>query len=168
MNLNYPIEIITIPVADGGGYQARIPLLGKYAFLGDGDTIEEAINDLNTVKEYLFKKYLDENIPIPEPEEDKVEKEYSGRFILRIPKELHRYLALESEKNDTTLNQYCLYLLTRKSLLNTLQEEITEIKTEIKSFFKHIKEIDYKIDHADWQFKTECFNEIPVDFRKCA
>ena len=168
MNLNYPVEIIKIPEANGGGYQARIPLLGKYAFLGDGDTIEEAIKELEQTKEYLFRKYLEEKIPIPEPEEEDEDKEYSGRFVLRIPKQLHRHLAQESKKNDSTLNQYCLYLLTRKSYLNTIQEEITEIKNEIKSVFKHIKEIDYKIDRSDWHYKAECFNEITVDFRKCA
>ncbi len=168
MNLNYPVEIIKIPKEEGGGYQARIPLLGKYAFLGDGDSIEEAIKDLEQIKEYLFRKYLDGNIPIPEPAEEKDDREYSGRFVLRIPKELHRHLAEESKKNDSTLNQYCLFLLTRKSFLNTIQEEITEIKSEIKSVFRHIKEIDYKIDRTDRNYKAECFHEINVDFRKCA
>ncbi len=120
MNLNYPIEIIKIKEEEGGGFQASIPLLGKYAFLGDGETIEEAIMNLTEIKKYLFEKYLEQNIPIPEPGEDE-EKGYSGKFVLRIPSELHRYLSLEAKKNKTTLNQYCLYLLTKTSLLNSLQ-----------------------------------------------
>jgi len=120
MNLNYPIEIIKIKEEEGGGFQASIPLLGKYAFLGDGETIAEAVANLTETKKYLFQKYLEQDIPIPEPQEDE-EKEYSGKFILRIPAELHRYLSLEARKNKTTLNQYCLYLLTKTSLVNSIQ-----------------------------------------------
>ena len=63
MSLKYPVEIIEIDENEGGGYQASIPMLGRYAFLGDGETIEEAINNLNRNKEYLFQKYIDEGIP---------------------------------------------------------------------------------------------------------
>ena len=112
LTLNYPIEIIKIKEEEGGGFQASIPLLGKYAFLGDGETIEEAIVNLAETQKYLFQKYLEQSIPIPEPGEEE-EKEYSGKFVLRIPAELHRYLSFEAQKNKTTLNQYCLYLLTK-------------------------------------------------------
>jgi len=67
LDINYPIEINEIPKNEGGGVTASIPVLGKYAFRGDGETIDEAIENLNNIKEYLFKKYLDQNIPIPEP-----------------------------------------------------------------------------------------------------
>lgn len=125
MNINYPIEILKIIEEEGGGFQASIPLLGKYAFLGDGETIEEAITNLEETKKYLFQKYLEQGIPIPEPVEEDEEKEYSGKFVLRIPSELHRYLSFEARKNKTTLNQYCLYLLTKKSLLKGKKHQFT-------------------------------------------
>lgn len=62
MNLPYPIEIIKIKEEEGGGFQARILLLGKYAFLGDGETIEESLNDLEKVKKYLFQEYLEKGL----------------------------------------------------------------------------------------------------------
>ena len=158
LNLNYPIEIVKIDEKDGGGYQASVPLPGKYAFLGDGETIEEAIENLNETKAYLFQKYLEKGIPILEPDE-RSEKEYSGRFILRIPSELHRFLSIEAKKNETTLNQYCLYLLTRKSFLNSIQEELKEIGDEVKSAFLKIKEIDYKFEHSGWNDSAEHFRE---------
>jgi len=58
----YSIEIEKIKEKEGGGYMACIPKLGKYAFLGDGDTIEEALSSLNEIKECLFKRYLKEGI----------------------------------------------------------------------------------------------------------
>ncbi len=59
---NFPVEIEKIKEKEGGGDMACIPQLGKYAFVGNGDTIEEALSSLNEVKEYLFKKYLKEGM----------------------------------------------------------------------------------------------------------
>jgi len=148
MNLNYPIEIRKIKEEEGGGYSATIPLLGKYAFVGDGDTIEEAIESLNEIKEYLFEKYLKEGLPIPEPEEDE-EKSYSGKFLLRVPKELHRFLAIEAKRNNTTLNQYCTYILTRKSFLKGIQDDLEEVKKDIKDVFTWIRKIEYKMEKKE-------------------
>ena len=40
-------------------------------------------------------------------------REYSGSLTLRIPKELHRQLALDAKRNGVSLNQYALYKLSR-------------------------------------------------------
>ncbi|MDZ7721628.1 MAG: toxin-antitoxin system HicB family antitoxin [candidate division KSB1 bacterium] len=162
MNLNYPIEIQKIPEDQGGGYQACIPLLGKYAFLGDGETVEEALENLNETKEYLFNRYLERGIKIPEPVTEE-EKEYSGRFVLRIPNELHRSLALEAKKNDSTLNQFCLYLLTRKSYLNTIQEEVKLIHQQVTDIFNHIKEISYDVEQLSWPQHEKCANVVDMN-----
>ena len=95
--------------------------------------------------------------PITEPTKQK-EKEYSGRFILRIPSELHRHLAVQAKENDTTLNQYCLYLLTRKSFLNGIQEELKNVSEEIQNVYKSIREINYKIEPSGWRNKIECYD----------
>lgn len=145
MDLDYPIEVRRIPEHEGGGYMASIPLLGKYAFVGDGDTVEEAIENLNQVKKELFKEYLEKGIPIPEPE-DENEPEFSGKFLLRIPSELHRYLAIKAKENHTTLNQYCVYLLTRRSYLQGIHEEIAEIGREIRKVWRSIQHIRYRME----------------------
>lgn len=144
LDINYPVEIQKIKEEEGGGYMASIPLLGKYAFLGDGETVEEAIDSLNEIKEYLFEKYLEENVPIPEPKPEE-EKEYSGKFLLRIPKELHRFLTIEAQRNQTTLNQYCTYLLNRKSLLKGIHEELDEVRSGIKNITTWIQGNNYKM-----------------------
>lgn len=113
MNLNYPIEIQNIEKNEGGGFSASINILGKYAFCGDGETVEEAIRDLDVIKKDLFEKYLKKGISIPEPTKT-TPKKYSGKFIIRIPSMLHRHLSEEAKRNNTTLNQYCIYLLSRE------------------------------------------------------
>lgn len=80
LQLNYKVEIEKIPDSEGGGYCASIPLLGKNACRGDGDTVEEAYESLDSIKEYLFNKWLSEgtNIPVPlnDNKEHGIEKEY--------------------------------------------------------------------------------------------
>ncbi len=38
---------------------------------------------------------------------------YSGQFKLRIPKSLHRSLAERARQEGISMNQYCVYLLSR-------------------------------------------------------
>lgn len=46
-------------------------------------------------------------------EEYKARREYSGKLMLRIPKELHRQLAEAAKDNGVSLNQYALYKLAK-------------------------------------------------------
>lgn len=111
MNLKYKIEIIPLSEEDGGGYEARIPQLGKEAFRGYGETVEEALANLEIVKKDLFENYLKEGVPIPEPELK--EERYSGRILLRIPSYLHRELSELAKKENISLNQLLNHLVER-------------------------------------------------------
>ena len=46
-------------------------------------------------------------------DEYKAQKEYSGKLMLRIPKELHRDLAIAAKMNGVSLNQYAMYKLAK-------------------------------------------------------
>lgn len=46
-------------------------------------------------------------------EDFKLQREYSGRLLLRIPKELHKQLIEASKENGVSLNQYALYKLAK-------------------------------------------------------
>lgn len=46
-------------------------------------------------------------------DEYKAEKEYSGKLLLRIPKDLHRDLAEAAKRNGVSINQYVAYKLAR-------------------------------------------------------
>ena len=46
-------------------------------------------------------------------EEYKAQREYSGRLLLRIPKELHKQLVESAKENGVSLNQYALYKLAK-------------------------------------------------------
>lgn len=109
MSLPYRIELEPIPAEEGGGFSAGIPLLSRYAVQGYGDTAAEALEALEEIKLDRLTAYLDAEVAIPEPEQ---EEDFSGRFVLRIPKYLHRELSLRAKQNNVSLNQFVTSLLS--------------------------------------------------------
>ncbi|MEY8001045.1 toxin-antitoxin system HicB family antitoxin [Clostridium sp. Mt-5] len=53
---------------------------------------------------------MEDGISIPEPLE---EENFSGQFKLKMPKLLHKELMEKSKEGGISMNQYCLYLLSR-------------------------------------------------------
>ena len=81
-----------------------------------GETVESAIANALDAKKAWIEAALEEGIEIPEP--DSIE-DYSGQFKLRIPKSLHRLLAEHSKREGISMNQYCVYLLSRNDAVFT-------------------------------------------------
>lgn len=111
LSLDYPVEIRRIDDSLGGGYAASIPSLGSYAFVGDGETPQEAYEDLQAAKKEIFEDWLKEGLPIPEPVAESEYEDYSGKLMLRLPRELHAKLAARAKRNDASLNQFIVYAL---------------------------------------------------------
>ena len=55
-------------------------------------------------------KEQEDGVPIPEPARL---EDYSGQFKLRLPKSLHKQLAQRSSEEGVSMNQYCVYLLSK-------------------------------------------------------
>lgn len=108
MAQDYPIEIRRIPERLGGGCAASIPYLGRMAFFAEGDTMVEALDRLQGVKKALFEDMIEhgKEIPLPPPSPEEEEEVYSGRILLRIPRELHLRLVKRAEANKCSINQY--------------------------------------------------------------
>ena len=49
---------------------------------------------------------------------------YSGQFKLRIPKSLHRSLAEHAKEEGISMNQYCVYLLSKNDALYAKKSKI--------------------------------------------
>lgn len=106
MKLPYKVEII--PDADEGGFVVSIPEL--VGCISCGDTMEMAMTNINDAKRAWLQTAMDDGVEIPEPESL---NNYSGQFKLRIPKSLHKSLAERAKIEGISMNQYCLYLLTK-------------------------------------------------------
>jgi len=113
LNLPYKIEIEPILEEEGGGFFARLPQFGEMGITGDGETVNEALEMLEAFKEICFQRFLDEKKEIPEPEQAKQLDDFSGRLLLRMPKELHQTIAVKANDNNVSQNQYINFLLTK-------------------------------------------------------
>ncbi|WP_270813541.1 type II toxin-antitoxin system HicB family antitoxin [Hungatella effluvii] len=106
MKLPYRMEIVED--TDEGGYVVSFPDLK--GCITCADTIEAAVANAKDAKRAWLEAALEEELRIPEP--DDMDK-YSGQFKLRLPKSLHRQLAELSKREGVSMNQYCVYLLSK-------------------------------------------------------
>jgi hypothetical protein len=74
---------------------------------------------------------LRKGLEIPEPKKGK--DEYSGRFLVRLPKILHQNLALGAQENGISLNQYIIYLLASNFELDKQGKQFNRLISEISS-----------------------------------
>ena len=75
-----------------------------------GETLEDLYMNLNEAMEGYIETKLEHGFQVPEPKDI---EEYSGKFNLRLPKSLHKRLAMEASQEGVSLNQYALYKLSQ-------------------------------------------------------
>ena len=110
MKKAYRMEIVEDK--DEGGFIVTYPDLP--GCISCGETIESAVANAIDAKEVWLEAAIEEGIEINEP--DSLD-DYSGQFKLRIPKSLHKSLAEHSRREGISMNQYCVYLLSKNDVL---------------------------------------------------
>lgn len=112
MKMPYKLEII--PDTDENGFVASYPELP--GCITCGETLDEAVSNALDAKRAWLLAAMEEGIEIAVPEAftESVDS-YSGQFKLRIPKSLHKTLAEDSRKEGVSMNQYCVYLLSKNA-----------------------------------------------------
>jgi antitoxin HicB len=76
----------------------------------EGDTPEEAIGNLDEAMAAWVEAKLEDRDHIPQPLSS---DQYSGKFLMRVPKTLHRELARRADLEGVSLNQFALVALSR-------------------------------------------------------
>jgi len=104
LNKPYALEIIRDP---GGYYVGSVKEFD--GCMTQGETEQETLDSLKEVMRLWIATAFNHGVKIPEPT---IDKEYSGKFLLRIPKSLHRRLAITAEDEAVSLNQYIVYILS--------------------------------------------------------
>jgi antitoxin HicB len=108
INLPYTIEITQDHSEDNPGWVARVKELPGCITQADSfDELEAMIKD--AICSWI-EVALEDGIPIPEP---RLEDEYSGKFVVRLPKSLHRDLVERSEDEGVSLNTFVIDTLAR-------------------------------------------------------
>ncbi|RKZ25399.1 hypothetical protein DRQ26_05915, partial [bacterium] len=103
MKMNYPISFV---FEDDSYFVWYEDLPGCQA---DGETLEEAISNLETVKRDWIELALDRGMKIPKPGEL---SRYSGKLLLRLPLDLHKRIVMAARINRVSINTYIVKLLS--------------------------------------------------------
>ena len=108
--LRYPV-LLTLVSDDGEDYwAAEFPDLP--GCLADGQTPDEAVENATVAKDIWIEAELDAGRAVPEPAGD---RDYSGRFVVRMPRSLHRRLAVTAQREGVSLNQQVVSRLAETS-----------------------------------------------------
>ena len=110
--MNLPYKIV-IQKDSYGGFFAEVEELE--GCMTQGETYKETYENILEAMEGWLEVAIERGIHIPEPEP---ESQYSGKFTLRMPKSLHKKLAQRAKKENVSLNQYAIHLLSEQNVLS--------------------------------------------------
>ena len=108
--MELPYNYIVQPIKDESGEYFYARVLELDGCQSTGETFEEAYENLREAMEGWIETKLENgfDVPLPVGYDD-----FSGKFIVRIPKSLHYKLSIEAEQEGVSLNQYALYKLSK-------------------------------------------------------
>ena len=105
--LDYPFTVRPLAEEDGGGWLCEFPDLP--GCMADGATPEEAVREGADALRSQVLTLRELGRPVPPP--SRPESGYSGRWLMRVPKGLHRRLAEQARAEGVSLNALAATLL---------------------------------------------------------
>ena len=142
--LNYRIEIQEVDESEGGGYSAVMPQLGTDVFVSHGNTVGEAVASLHKLKIEIFKEWIVNGIPIPEPEDL---TSFSGKVVLRMPPALHKKYVEYAKHSKVSLNTALVVALEKgilsASIMLELEERMMKCLEPMTSLMQSVLELQY-------------------------
>jgi antitoxin HicB len=105
----------------------------------EGKTIEQAYSNIKDAMKLWMENAIERGIPLPLPKSG--EREYSGRIMLRMPKELHKNLTKRAEMEDISLNQFIVYLLSTNYVIHDEKQSNSNSILHSKQSYKSRKKI---------------------------
>jgi antitoxin HicB len=106
----YRFTIRPLTAEEGGGYLIEFPDLP--GCMSDGETIEEALANGAEAKRDWIAAMREAGRPVPPPTVD-ASGSYSGKWVLRTPKSLHRSLAERARQEGVSLNALAVAMLAQ-------------------------------------------------------
>ena len=89
-----------------------------------GDNEAKVYKELCQAVGEWIEIYQDDGEPLPAATAG---KEYSGKFVVRVGKDLHKALAVEALRHGESLNSYCLHLLREERALYGKNKQMQRI-----------------------------------------
>jgi antitoxin HicB len=107
-NPRYPLTVRPLAAEDGGGWLAEFPDLP--GCMADGDTPEEALREADDALRSWIKTAKAHGDRLPPPSRSAL-GDFSGRWLIRAPRSLHRRLAEYAKNEGGSLNSMTVTLL---------------------------------------------------------
>ena len=104
----YPAQVFWSE-SDKGFIAIARDLPGCSAF---GETQQGALSELQDALAAWIEAARSAGNPVPEPSAPASNHHHSGKVLVRMPRRLHAELAQAAKREDVSLNQYIVYLLS--------------------------------------------------------
>lgn len=157
LDTQYPYTVEPDPE---GGFVVIFPDLPGCA------TVAETPEEIHPMAEDVRRLWIETayayGMEIPEPLRS---EQYSGRFVLRMPRSLHRRLAEAARRNGVSLNTYTVALIERALGSTANDERLERIERRLERIERrlvnlstrfdldmHVKESPYQVD---WETTPE-------------
>lgn len=108
LGLPYHIEVVYDASGEAPGWFARVVELP--GCMTQADSRDEVLAMIQDAMRAWIEAAVEEGQPIPEPLTD---ESYSGKFVVRVPRSLHRQLAEAAERDGVSLNAFVNVALAR-------------------------------------------------------
>jgi antitoxin HicB len=123
LGLEYPFVVSVDP--DEGGYVVTFPdLPGCVTQVESLDDLPAMVED---VRALWLEAAFENGIEIPLPS---LPNQYSGKFVVRLPRALHRRLAESAECEGISLNQYVVSLLAERDAIARVERRLNNMATQ--------------------------------------
>lgn len=113
---------------EDGNFVARVVELR--GCISHGDTPEEALSGLREVQTAWIEDAIERGDRVPMPEEAELTG-FSGRWVQRVPRDLHRRLANLAEREATSLNQLVSTMLAECIAARESSAAVSDIAAEL-------------------------------------
>ena len=124
MSLPYTRELVPDATVGWGIKIKELP-----GCMSQGETPEEALRMIEDAMFGWLESEIEAGSPIPEP---RVEEAFSGKFVVRVPRQLHRLLVESAESNNVSLNQLINVILAQGIEQRMQTKLIEEFQAEIR------------------------------------
>ena len=105
-----PYHIVIQHISDESGSYYLTTVREFDGCMCRGTSYAEAFEKIQAEMEEWIEAKLTDGATVPEPIN---ERQFSGKFNVRVPKTLHASLAMEAEKEGVSLNQYINFRLSK-------------------------------------------------------
>lgn len=93
---------------EDGNWVAEVPDLP--GCIAAGATLDEAVAEVEDAIEAWLDAAVESGRAVPSP---RGPQDFSGRFVLRVPRSLHRQLVWAAERDGVSLNTFCVAALSQ-------------------------------------------------------